>query len=348
MANGVPANYPRPDPGTVSAGEPVSDPPPQTLLNASNWFAAAPRASIAQPWNYTDDIVRRTAAFPVMPAIGSKGAHVACWPVPAYGVRTELEVYAFGRRDGASGNVRFRSVATGDTADLALGAADGWTSIGSITIDTTGGPDHVELYLEGDGVGAAHVYVAAADFPTITGSLGTPAAGAPTPFDSAELEDDEPGSADITAAFRANLGLFLGWLQTYFCWSGVQNVTSGSKASYSMPEWDHQIITPVHRGQLRRGLTWTAEAQATNVGGGDEAVVLSIGAAETDDLLAIDVPGPAGRSVITETFQPADLDEDDNEVRFVEGVEHPLVFLTIYGDRDYTTAELESLVLYGV
>lgn len=348
MANAIPANYPRPDPGTIGAGEPVSDPPPQTLLTTMNWFSAAPVNRIAQGWNHTDDICRRRAAMPVMPAIGSKGSHVACWPVPAYGVRTDLEVCVFGHRDGATGTVRFRSVQTGDTVDLALGLADAWSAIGALTVDCSSGEDEVEMYLAGDTVADVHVFYANGDFPALVGALATPGTGEPTPFDEDELGPDEPWSSDVSLAVLDNLEIYLGWLASYFTWSGVQNTSSGTKASYGMPAWNHQVISSVHRGQLRAELTWEAKLRAANLSGSDELVVFAIGGVEARGRSFATVAAPAGEKTVTVDLQPADIDAQGQELRGVAEVDHPLVFLTVFGDPSITTAELRSISIRGV
>lgn len=349
MANIIPANYPRPDPGDAMAGEPIIEPVGQDLLDASNYFAAAPALRVSQGWDASDDPHTRVALFPVMPAVGSLGAHVAVWPVPAYGVRTDLEVLAYGRRDGAAGNIRFRSVATGDTATLALPGANGYTSVGTLTVDCSGGVDYVEIYLEGDGVDPSHVFYVYGDFPLLTGALPVPTvADEPTPLDEDELAADEPWSSDVSLALLDNLALFLAWNSVYFTWSGLQNTSSGSKASYSLPEWDHQVVTSVHRGQLRRELEWTARARVANVGGGSEGIVVRIGAQTGGEPDVIDVPGGAGAKTVSATFQPTDLGPDGREAREVAGVEHPMAFLTFDGDRAISTAELRSISVWGV
>lgn len=350
MANTIPGTYPLPDPAETTAGEAIAIEQGQKALDASNWHAAAPCGRIDQCWNDLDDPCQRSAVMPAMPIVGAFGAHVARWPVAAYGNRTDLELLVYGRRDGAVGTVRFRSVNTGNTVDLALGPADGYSAVGALTLGFSIGRDWVEMYLAGDGAGGdVHVYTVHADFPALTGALAAPAAASdPTPFDGVELDADEPWSPDLNDFLRDNVEVFLGWLQPYLVWSGIQNTSTGSKASYSMPLWHHQVVTSVHPGALREGLAWTGRAAVTNVSGAAETVLVGVGPsdAEASDKTVVDVPGPAGAKFATPDVQPSDVDERGRPQVFVAGMEHPVSFITLYSSAD--SADLNAIGLWGV
>lgn len=346
MANTIPAVYPLPDPVDPQAGETIQQTFPAELLAAANYLSSLARFGFEGLWNVTDDICQRTAALPVMPAIGSRGAHVSIWPLAAYGVRTDLEVVAFGRRDGAAGTVRFRSVKTGNTVDLALPAANGYTAVGSLTVDCSAGDEWIEMYVAGDGVDPAHVFTASGDFPALAGALAAPSsASEPTPFDADELDADEPWSSDVSLALMDNLAIYLGWVCPVMTWSGTRNSTSAG-ASYTLPPWDHTMPIPLHSGQLRRLWPWTVRALATNVGGGDELVVYSLGTETGGERGAVTVSGPAGQKVRSTSAQPADIEADGSDVRLVRGLDYPVIFLGLFPAD--STAELNSFAAWGV
>lgn len=347
--NVIPAAYPLPDPNAAQGGEAIKVALPAKLLAAANYLSSLARHGFEGIWNYSDDPCQRVAAFPAMPAIGSRGAHVACWPLAKYGNRTDLEVLAFGRYDGASGFVRFRSVKTGNTVTLALAAADGWTAVGALTVDCSAGDEYVEMYLAGDTADPVHIFTASGDFPTLSGALSAPTAATdPTPFDEDELAADEPWSSDASLALLENLGVYLGWISPVMTWSGIRNTSTGGAASYSLPEWDHAIPTPLHNGQLRDTMAWTIRTLSTNVSGADEAVVLTVGAEVAGLRGGVAVPGGAGQKVASGSIQPADVDGNGQDVRLFSGLDFPLAFLGVVGNRDITTAGLNSLALWGL
>lgn len=335
MARTVPATYTAPEPGLYApeeiVSEATSDGSPEALAMAAQYLAALNLPVVDQGWNDGDNPCRRSAAMPVMPAAGSYGTHVCVWRIPAYANRTSLDVAANAVRAGASGVVRFRSVTADDTVDLAIGAARGWVVGSGLTCDFTAGYEDVEMYVSGAGGSDTSVYSAHVDFPIMSSPMSAPSASdGYVPFDEAELDDDEPLSADAMERLRANVDELLTRQRVVWTWSGLVNTSAGGAAAQAMPTYPHSLIVPVHRGTTRRDRKVRVWVRSVNAGGSDLAVkVLARGRTpKMDDARIIgSVTVPAGTA--SAAWFSADVRLPEELDFQAVGVDHPCVRLGV-------------------
>lgn len=335
MARTVPATYTAPDPGLYAPEEVVSESAaegkPETLAMAAQYLAALPLPLVDQGWNDGDNPCRRSAAMPVMPAAGSYGTHVCVWRVPAYANRTSIDVAANAIRAGASGTVRFRSVTADDTVDLAIGGARAWVVGTGLTCDFSAGYEDIEMYVSGAGGSDTSVYSAHVDFPAMSSPMSAPSStDGYVPFDDAEVDDDEPLSADFMGRLRDNVDELLTRQRVVFAWSGLVNTSAGGAAAQAMPTYPHSILVPVHRGTTRRARKVRVWVRSINAGGSDLAVkVLARGRSpRLDDARTVgSITVPAGTASAAWFSGDVSLPEEyDFEA---VGVGHPCVRLGV-------------------
>lgn len=175
------------------------------------------------------------------------------------------------------------------------------------------------------------------------------------PFDVDELDPDEPLSSDVGHSVLAALLALRGRLQSYLCWSGLEN-SDHPNAIDHMADYTHRIWVPVHPGTLREDLKLTVHARASNPTGDPAGVRIHHGGSQ------IRLPESTGWSLAAgapASWQISGV-EIPNTVRMTEGaalpdLPHPFGQLAInpsgnvgFGFDLSSQAHLHSISIWGI
>lgn len=266
MANDVPTSRTPADPGDLMAGQGIRAARVQPLLDASNFITAhigsgTPRISQTFPR-------RGSGPTGVLRYTSGASALVCRWDIPDTRGETSVDCYIVGSSVGGGGTVEFRSLTAGAvTAATAIPSAKGLVGPLALTIDTSSDDEQVGMYLDATG-GAIVVDSVLVVVPPKSSPLpaGIDATGC-VAFDASELQADEPLSADIAAALRANLAAARDVPHVYWNWSGMASTVAGADAAY-MRAIPHCMTAPVWMDADREA--WDLDVRATALRTGDD------------------------------------------------------------------------------
>jgi hypothetical protein len=290
MANTIPASEPAPDIGQLMAGQQL-DESIAALFQASNWAQAyagsgTPRIQQAFPL--------RHASSPPGAAVvtyTSSTAQVVCeWKIPDTRGATSVDCYIYAKNAaGILGTAEFRAGSGGVTGVQALTAS--WALYGplALTVDTSGGSDVVQLWLDANGttisIGGVMVMVPA----QASLAAGADGAGA-IPFDEDEHLADETVGSYAGAQLVNNLTAIRAIPHVYVSWSGVENTALGNDGR-PMVAWPHIWTVPVWEDTARKEWTVTVNVRATEAASATVIGVVAVDSATLQPLAtaAIDV-----------------------------------------------------------
>ena len=290
MANAIPASEPAPDIGQLMAGQQL-DESVAALFQASNWAQAyagsgTPRVMQAFPLRHASS----PPGAAVVTYTSSTAQSVCEWKIPDTRGATSVDCYVYAKNAaGVAGTAEFRAGSGGVTGAQALTAS--WALYGplALSVDTSGGSDTVQLWLDANGttisLGAVMVMVP----PQSTLAAGADGAGA-IAFDEDEHDADETLGAYAGAQLVANLTAIRNIKHVYASWSGVENTAIGNDGR-PMVAWPHIWTVPVWEDTARKDWTVTVNVRATEAGSATVIGVMAVDSATLQPLAtaAIDV-----------------------------------------------------------
>lgn len=256
MARTIPATCPLPDPARMLAGLPIVASDWQDLGRAINFLDADPGVPpIRQAW--VDGQYIHSGASTLRNTY-----RIREWS-PAHtarGLKCRVRSTAFG---GAGATVTWKSVNTGNTVTVALGAAAGWYDAAALLVCSFGpGYDDVEVYCE-TAAGTLGITAMSCIWDRLPSPLAAGSNGGVIPIDDLEVAADRPLSHRLGRTMRASLEALAARQQVYAVWSGLEGIVTGGgiDCSYANPGWKwHYCI--VHPGTRAANWQMTYHARA--------------------------------------------------------------------------------------
>lgn len=297
MANAIPASEPAPDIGQLMAGQQLDESVAE-LFRASNWAQAyngtgTPRVMQAFPLRHAS-----TPPGTALVTYTSSTAQQVCeWTIPDTRGATSVDCYVYAKNAaGVAGTAEFRAGSGGVTAVQALTAS--WALHGplALTVDTSGGSDTVQLWLDANGttisLGAVMVVVP----PQASLGAGADGAGA-IAFDEDEHVADETLGSYAGAQLAANLAAIRDIPHVYVSWSGVENTALGNDGR-PMVAWPHIWTVPVWADTARNDWTVTVAVRAKQAASAKVVGVMAVDSATLQPLATAAIDVGVGTSVV--------------------------------------------------
>jgi len=290
MANAIPASEPAPDIGQLMAGQQL-DESIAALFQASNWAQAyagsgTPRVQQAFPLRHAS-----SAPGTAVVTYTSGAAQQVCeWKIPDTRGATSVDCYIYAKNAaGVAGTAEFRAGSGGVTGAQALTAS--WALYGplALTVDTSGGSDTVQLWLDANGTTISLGGVMVMVPPQSSLAAGADGAGA-IAFDEDEHLADETVGSYAGAQLVNNLTAIREIPHVYVSWSGVENTALGNDGR-PMVAWPHIWTVPVWEDTARKDWAVTVNVRATEAAGATVIGVMAVDSATLQPLAtaAIDV-----------------------------------------------------------
>lgn len=294
MANAIPASEPAPDIGQLMAGQQLDESIAE-LFRASNWAQAyagsgTPRVMQAFPLRHASS----PPGTALVEYTSGTAQQVCEWKIPDTRGATSVDCYIYAKNAaGVAGTIEFRAGSGGVTGLQALTAS--WALYGplALTVDTSGGSDTVQLWLDANGTTISLGGVMVCVPPQSSLGAGADGAGA-IAFDEDEHVADETVGSYAGAQLVANLTAIRSIPHVYVSWSGVANTTLGNDGR-PMVAWPHIWTVPVWEDTARKEWAVTVNVRATQ---GASATVIGVMAVDSATLqplatAAIDVTSGA-------------------------------------------------------
>jgi len=257
-----------PSPQHLVPREPILASDLQAMADALNWVHARGALAFSQAW--ADSIFARTSnAFSASGQVQYRVPDVG-------GGRTVVTIHAYCTRVGAAGRLKATGFAAASSADIAIGAGTGWTTL-PITVDPSGGYDLVEVYTRGDGADPVIVHSLYAEYAPLTSPIASGARGGFYAIDLDEAAADQAIAADLMCRMRDDLADLLARQRVLYTWSGLHDVDNGTTGPQAMPPWSHRAWGRITPGEEDAGRTLTIHARVKNTGASAADFVFNAG-----------------------------------------------------------------------